>query len=158
LTRSDAAAGQALDTSLQPGTGSTDLIVGAYYYQAISQNFDAFINGQFQSAIVENLDHPGATYRPGNLASLSLGLRYEANPKWVPQLQINVTRKSHDQGTLADTENTAGTVVYLSPGITAHVWKNLEVYAFVQRAIYSKLDGYQLFPRWSGNVGMSYAF
>ncbi|HEX7908025.1 MAG TPA: transporter [Paraburkholderia sp.] len=157
-TGPNAAAGQALDTSLQPGTGSTDLIVGAYYYQPISQNFDAFINGQFQSAVVENLDHDGATYRPGNLASMSVGLRYEANPRWVPQLQINVTRKSHDQGTLADTTNTAGTVVYLSPGITINVWKNLEVYGFVQRAIYSKLDGYQLFPRWTGNVGMSYAF
>jgi hypothetical protein len=44
-------AGQALDTSLQAGTGSTDLIVGAYYFQPISQNFDGFINGQFQAAV-----------------------------------------------------------------------------------------------------------
>ena len=43
-------AGMPLDASLQPGTGSTDLIVGAYYYRAISQNFDAFVNAQFQSA------------------------------------------------------------------------------------------------------------
>ena len=34
-----------LDASLQPGTGSTDMIVGAYYYQAISQDFDVFVNG-----------------------------------------------------------------------------------------------------------------
>jgi hypothetical protein len=154
----NASSGQALDTSLQPGTGSTDLIVGAYYYQAISQNFDAFINGQFQSAVAENLNQSGGDYRPGNLASVSFGLRYEANPKVVPQLQVNIYRKSHDQGALADTGNTAGTVVYLSPGVTVSVWKNLQVYGFVQRAIYSKLDGYQLFPRWTGNVGITYAF
>jgi hypothetical protein len=53
----------------------------------------------------------------------------------VPQLQVNIYRKSHDQGALADTMNTAGTVVYLSPGITVNVGKGLQVYAFVQRAI-----------------------
>src|SRR5207247_9856926 len=33
-------AGTPLDASLQAGTGSTDLIVGAYYYRAVSENFD----------------------------------------------------------------------------------------------------------------------
>lgn len=51
--------GQALDTSMQHGTGSTDVIVGAYYYQPVSRNFDAFVNGQFQSAAVENLHSLG---------------------------------------------------------------------------------------------------
>jgi hypothetical protein len=154
----NAASGQALDTSLQPGTGSTDLIVGAYYYQPISQNFDAFINGQFQSAVSENLNQIGGDYRPGNVATVSFGLRYEANPKIVPQLQINVSRKSADQGALADTTDTAGTVVYLSPGVTFNLVKNLNLYAFVQKSVYSRLSGYQLFPRWTGSVGASYAF
>ncbi len=154
----NASAGQALDTSLQPGTGTTDLIVGAYYYQPISQNFDAFINGQFQSAVVENLNQPGADYRPGNMATVSLGLRYEANPKVAPQLQVNIYHKSLDQGALADTANTAGTVIYISPGVTVSVWKNVQIYGFVQRAVYSKLVGFQLFPRWTGTVGASYAF
>jgi Putative MetA-pathway of phenol degradation len=157
-TGPNAANHQALDASLQPGTGSTDLIVGAYYYQPISQNFDAFINGQFQSAVIENLRGIGADYRPGNLATMSVGLRYEANPRIVPQLQINVTRKSQDQGALADTIGTGGTVVYVSPGVTVSVVKNLQVYAFVQKAVYMRLDGFQLFPRWSGSVGASYEF
>jgi hypothetical protein len=157
-TGPNAANHQALDTSLQPGTGSTDVIVGAYYYQPISQNFDAFVNGQFQSAVIENLRGVGADYRPGNLATMSVGLRYEANPRIVPQLQINVSRKSADQGALADTISTGGTVVYVSPGVTVSVVKNLQVYAFVQKSIYRRLDGFQLFPRWSGSVGASYAF
>jgi len=76
----------------------------------------------------------------------------------VPQVQINVTRKSADQGALADTANTAGTVAYLSPGVTVALLHNVHVYAFVQKAIYSQLSGYQLFPHWSGSVGASYAF
>ncbi|MGA3984571.1 transporter [Ralstonia nicotianae] len=154
----NAAGGQALDTSLQPGTGSTDLILGAYYYQPVSQDFDAFVNGQFQAAVMRRLRDEGADFRPGNLTTVSFGLRYEANPHVVPQLQFNVTHKNTDQGALADTVSTAGTVVYLSPGVTVSVLPNMQVYAFLQKALYSNLVGYQLFPRWSGTVGVSYAF
>src|SRR6185312_14118604 len=56
--------GQSLDSSLQAGTGSTDLIVGAYYFQPVSQDFDMFVSGQFQAAVRERLDRPGADFRP----------------------------------------------------------------------------------------------
>ena len=151
-------AGTPLDASLQAGTGSTDLIVGAYYYQAVSQNFDAFVNGQFQSAVRHKLDQPGNDFRPGNAATMSFGLRYEAHPQWVPQLQVNLLRKSADRGALADTTDTAGTVAYLSPGVTLHVMGRLYLYAFAQVPVYARLDGYQLFPRWTATVGGSYAF
>lgn len=155
--RSGPARGEALDTSLQAGTGSTDLIVGAYYYQPVSQNFDAVVNGQFQAAVSQRLDTPGADFRPGNLASLSFGLRYEAHATWVPQLQVNVVHKSADQGALADTPNSEGTIAYLSPGISATLATRVQVYAFVQVPVYSRLDGYQLFPHWTGTVGVSVA-
>jgi len=147
--------GQSLDTSLQAGTGSTDLIAGAYYFQPISQNFDAFVNGQFQAAVSEHLHNPGADYRPGNLSTVSLGLRYEAHENWVPQVQINWLRKSADQGALADVPDTEGTVAYLSPGISGSLTENLQLYAFVQVPVYSHLQGYQLFPGWTGTVGVS---
>jgi len=153
--RSGPAAGEALDTSLQAGTGSTDLIVGAYYYQPVSQNFDAFVNGQFQAAIAQRLDAAGADYRPGNQTSLSVGLRYEAHANWVPQLQLNWLRKTADQGALADAPNSAGTVAYLSPGISASLSRTVQAYAFVQLPVYRHLDGYQLFPGWTGTLGLS---
>jgi hypothetical protein len=151
-------AGTPLDASLQAGTGSTDLILGAYYYSAISQDFDAFINGQFQSAVLHKQDQPGNDFRPGNTATVSFGLRYEAHPQWVPQLQINLSRKSADQGALADTTDTAGTVAYLSPGITLRVMDHLHLFGFAQLPVYSRLDGYQLSPHWTATVGGSYAF
>jgi len=155
--RSGPALGEALDTSLQAGTGSTDLIVGGYYYQPMSQNFDAFVNGQFQAAVSQQLDTPGADYRPGNMASMSFGLRYEAHANWVPQLQINLQHKSADQGALADVPDTAGTVAYLSPGISVTLARNVQAYVFVQLPVYSHLSGYQLFPHWTGTVGVSMA-
>jgi hypothetical protein len=150
-------AGAPLDASLQPGTGSTDIIVGAYYYQAISQDFDIFANGQFQSALKHHMDQPGNDYRPGNSTTLSFGLRYEADPRWVPQLQVNLLRKSRDQGALADIQSTAGNVAYVSPGLTVRVVSSLHVFGFVQVPFYSNLYGYQLFPRYTASVGASYA-
>jgi hypothetical protein len=150
--------GNLLDTSLQAGAGATDIIVGGYYYQAVSQNFDAFINGQFQAALWHKLDQPGEDYRPGNLATISFGVRYEENPDVVPQLQVNITHKSIDQGVLADTISTGGTVVYLSPGVSVSVTHDTQVYAFVQLPLYSQLTGYQLFPHWTATVGVSHAF
>jgi hypothetical protein len=151
-------AGTPLDASLQAGTGSTDILLGTYYYQAVSQNFDAFGSIQFQSAVAHKLNQPGNDYRPGNSATLSVGLRYEADPEWVPQLQLNLTRRSADQGALADTTDTAGTVLFLSPGLSVRLAPRLYGYTVIQVPLYSNLSGYQLFPHWTGTVGLSYVF
>lgn len=147
-----------LDTSLQAGTGSTDLILGAYYFQPVSQDFDAFASAQFQAAVRQKLDQFGQDFRPGNLTTVTAGLRYEERPDITPQIQLNVSRKAHDQGALADQPNTAGTVVYLSPGVTTSVLNHLQIYGFVQLPVYSNLQGYQVFPRWTATIGASYAF
>jgi hypothetical protein len=151
-------AGLPLDASLQPGTGSTDLIVGGYYYQAISQNWDAFVNGSFQAAVTSKQHEAGNDFRIGNLTTVSFGLRYEENPHMVPQVQVNLSRKGHDQGALADTPDSAGTVAYISPGLTVSLRHDLQLFAFVQLPVYSRLDGFQLAPRWTGSLGVSYAF
>jgi hypothetical protein len=152
------AAGEPLDASLQPGTGSTDIIVGAYYYQPVGDDFEAFANIQFQSALTTKQHQPGADYRPGNATTLSFGMRYEAQPKWAPQLQMNLTHKGVDQGALADITDTAGYVAYVSPGLTAHVAAGLSVYGFAQLPVYSDLVGYQVFPRYTFSLGATLAF
>ena len=63
-------AGSPLDASLQAGTGSTDVIVGAYYYRAVSLNFELFVNGQLQAAVAHKQNRPDADFRPGNSADL----------------------------------------------------------------------------------------
>jgi len=150
--------GNLVDTSLQPGHGSTDAIVGIYYHQAVSDNVDAFVSGQFQAAIAHRLDQAGQDFRPGNTTTTSIGVRYEAFAGFVPQLQINVFRKAADQGALADNPDSAGTVVNLSPGATYLVTDNLQAFAFVQVPVYSRLIGYQLAPRWTASAGLSYSF
>ncbi len=152
------AAGTVLDTSLQPGNGSTDIILGAYYYQPVSQNFDAYVNGQYQASVMQQLNQPGADYRPGDSATLSFGVRYMANPQVVPQLQMNLVHKAADTGILADPIDVEGTTAYLSPGVTVSVMKNTQLYGFLQLPIYSQLGGYQLFPHYVATVGISHHF
>ena len=149
-------AGQPLDASLQPGTGSTDVIAGAYYQHPVSNSLELFASAQFQAAIRERLDQPGNNYRPGNSTTGTVGLRYEADPRWVPQLQLNLLHKAPDTGALADVQNTAGTVLYVSPGMTLQLAHKLIAFGFVQLPLYSNLYGYQLFPHYSASVGLSY--
>ena len=146
-------AGEPLDASLQPGTGSTDLLLGAYYYQALSQDLDGFANLLLQTAVNSRYD-----YRPGNQINFSTGLRYMSFDTWVPQVQLNVSHRSRDQGANADVDNTAGSFVYFSPGISHAVTQNMQVYGFVQAPLYRNLDGWQLAPRWTATVGVLYAF
>ncbi|MBS0379785.1 MAG: transporter [Proteobacteria bacterium] len=150
------AAGTPVDASLQPGTGSTDVIVGAYYHHPLSLNFEFFASAQFQSAVRHHMDQPGNDYRPGNSTTGIVGVRYEADPRWTPQLQLNVLHKTPDQGALADVQSTAGTVVYASPGLAVRLVERLHAFGFVQLPIYSNLYGYQLFPRYTFSVGLSY--
>jgi hypothetical protein len=107
---------------------------------------------------MENLDQAGADYRPGNQETVSFGVSYVANPQIVPQLQVNITHRNEDQGALADSADSAGTAAYLSPGVSAKIMKNTQMYGFVQLPIYSQLSGYQLFPHWTATVGLGYSF
>lgn len=152
------AAGTPLDASLQPGTGSTDVIVGAYYYRPVGENFEAFANIQFQSALTTKQNKPDNDFRPGNTTTVSFGMRYERNLMWAPQLQMNLTHKGVDQGALADITSTAGDVAYLSPGLTLNVAGRLNVYGFAQLPVYSDLVGYQVFPRYTFSVGATLGF
>jgi hypothetical protein len=150
-------AGEPLDASLQPGTGSTDIIVGAYFYQPLGEKFDFFANAQFQAAVISKQNQPGSDFRPGNSTTVSFGVRYQFDPRVVPQLQMNLLHKAVDQGALADITDTAGYVAYLSPGLTVKVFGKLNAFAFAQLPVYSDLVGYQLFPRYTVSVGASYA-
>lgn len=160
LRRPDAAPspGSLVDTSLQPGNGSADVIVGGHFYRPLMAGVDGFVNAMFQAAIAQRPHQSGQDFRPGNTQTLSDGVRVEAAPTAMPQLQINVFRKSRDQGALADNPNSAGMMVYLSPGVTVAVMDGLQAFAFVQLPVNSHLDRYQLTPRWTASAGVSYAF
>jgi len=86
---------------------------------------------------------------------VSFGARYQADPTLVPQVQVNISHKGADTGALADNPDSAGTVVYLSPGVTWSPAPRVQVFGFAQLPVHSNLVGYQLAPRWTASGGVS---
>jgi hypothetical protein len=143
----------AIDRGLQPGTGTTDAIVGAYYSDSISQDWDYFAQALYQHALNSRDE-----YKPGDGLNLNLGLRYAGITAFAPQLQLNYRHVQHDEGLNADQVSTGGTLLYLSPGITAPVTMQVSVYGFVQTPLYQDVHGVQLVPRYTASVGVRYSF
>lgn len=142
-----------IDRGLQPGSGTTDAILGVYYMDTLSQNLD-----YFTQAIVQKALNSSDQYRPGDGANLNLGLRYVGNSNFTPQIQLNIRRVLHDVGANADTVSTGGTLVYLSPGVNVPVSQQVSLYGFVQLPVYQKVNGVQLAPRFTATVGARYSF
>jgi hypothetical protein len=142
-----------IDRGLQPGTGTTDVIFGAYYNNAINRNLGYFAQAQYQIPLYST-DH----YKPGNNLNVSLGLRYMGFDIIAPQLQLNFREVQHDTGEHADTVSTGGTLLYISPGLVAAVSNHISLYSFVQVPIYQDVNGVQLAPRYIVTAGVRYAF
>lgn len=143
----------AIDRGLQPGTGTIDALFGAYYLNAFNKDWDYFTQAVVQTAL-----NTRDEYKPGNSLNLNLGLRYTGFEDITPQLQMNARFVANDTGANADTFSTGGTLVYLSPGATVRVNKELKLYSFVQIPIYQDVNGVQLAPRWTASLGLNYAF
>ncbi len=143
----------AIDRGLQPGTGTTDAIVGAYYSNGIGQDWDYFTQVLFQKAL-----NSRNQYKPGDSSNLNLGLRYAGFSAVSPLLQLNYRYVRHDEGANADQISTGGTLLYLSPGLSAAVGTQASVYGFVQLPLYQDVNGVQLAPRYTASVGVRYSF
>jgi hypothetical protein len=146
-------AGQALDRGLQPGTGSTDLLLGVYRFGPISQSLDFFAQALLQLPLTSKDE-----FKPGAGANLTAGVRYVTGGSVVPHLQINVRTERRESGANADIPNSGATLAYLSPGATVTLTDRLKAYGFVQVPIYQRVNGLQLEPKVSISAGLHYAY
>jgi hypothetical protein len=145
-------AGEPLDRGLQPGTGTTDLLVGVYDYGAISRDWDFFAQAMLQQPLNSRDE-----FKPGTGLNANVGLRYMSLEHVVPQVQINVRAEKRESGANADVANSGATLVYLSPGVVAHFGNGFSGYAFFQVPIYQRVNGLQLEPKYSVSVGIGYS-
>ena len=146
-------AGEALDRGLQPGTGSTDLLLGLYTFGPVNQSLDYFAQALLQIP-VRTKDE----FKPGVGANLTAGVRYVTGSAVVPHLQVNARIEGKEAGANADVPNSGATLVYLSPGATLTLTDQLKVYGFVQLPVYQRVTGLQLEPRYSVSMGLHYDF
>jgi len=149
-----------LERSSQPGTGSTDGILGAYYFSNTPGNSQGwFISTQIQTALASR-----GGYRPGNEFSLDFGVHREIGAGLNLLLQLNSQYRTRDTGSNANAAS-GGYAVNLSPGLSYAVLPQTQVYAYVQLPIIRYLNtdpndaaSGQLSARWSASAGVTRAF
>jgi hypothetical protein len=146
--------GERAERSLQPGTGTTDLLLGAYYSQFLpNSNASWFVQGLWQAPLNSRED-----YRPGQRVAVDLGYRYEATDQLGLMMQLNALHRGKDSGLQAEPDDTGGQFLFVSPGASYAVTKSFQVYGFVQIPIYQRVNGVQLTAAWSAVVGLSTRF
>jgi hypothetical protein len=146
-----------VDPGLQRGTGTTDLIAGAYYFDELTPDWGYFTQATFQAAL-NHSTMAGGSYKPGNNVNASIGLRYKGFTSFVPTVQLNARYAKTDSGEAADTYATGGKLVYLTLGGILPVTENFAPYANVQLPIYQNVNGIQLTPKYTVSVGARYSF
>ncbi len=157
-------AGSALDAGLQSGTGSTDVILGAYTSGLIS-TYGWFVQGTAQHAISPLVNEASGTYRPGDTYSVNTGIRYAGfGARVTPMLQLNLVRRTADQGTAVPTDVltgapvSSGTLAYLAPGVSVRLTGGTSVYGFVQLPVYQNVGSLQLVPKYTATIGIHQTF
>ncbi len=148
-----AIAGSPLDRGLQLGTGTTDLIFGFFHFASLATDWN-----YFSQAVADMPLASREGYIPGNSLNTNVALRYSHFPRFVPQLQVNARFLSRDHGINASPADSGGTMVYLSPGFTFNIAKNVYHYVFFQLPIYQYMNGYQLAPTFTLSVGTRFTF
>ncbi|MFM2407633.1 MAG: hypothetical protein RL358_375 [Pseudomonadota bacterium] len=161
-TTQEMVAGTQMEAGLQPGSGSTDAVLGAYHHE----NFAASAMGWFASTQVQMAMQLKNDYRPGDEMSVDVGAHYAVSPMLTGLLQVNAQYKKADSGTALNMNpHTGGRSLNLSPGVSVAVAPRTKLYSFVQLPLYQYANPDprgsvygQLTARWSFSLGVNHTF
>jgi len=142
------------ERTLQPGTGTTDALVGAFWREALPMRGLSW----FAQTLLQQPLNAREDYRPGRRVTFDAGLRYEATDKIALLLQANVLFRGRDSGAQAEPEDSGGRSVFLSPGVGYAITKDVQAYAFYQLPLYQYVNGVQLVASHSIVFGLSTRF
>ena len=146
--------GDLAERTLQPGTGTTDLLAGLYYSQALpASDLAWFVQGQLQQPL-----HSYQDYRPGARLMLDTGVRYLATEKASLMVQLNYLVRGRDGGAQAEPGDSGGRSLSLSPGASYAITPSFQVYGFIQLPLYQHVNGVQLTARRAVAIGISSRF
>ena len=145
--------GSRAERALQPGSGTTDLVLGAAARRAIGPT-DAVIGQASWTQAVTSREE----YKPGRRVELSAGWSHAYSQGLGAVLQLNLRQRGRDSGAQAEPGNSGSTTLDLSPGVTFGVGSASTVYAYVQLPLYQKVNGIQLVPRNALAIGWTSDF
>lgn len=141
------------ERTLQPGTGSTDMLLGIAHHAQLRGPHSWFVQALWQHALTDHDD-----YRPGDQVGVDLGWRYAFNNAFSATLQLNAQVRGRDKGSNAEPEDSGSRFVHASPGIVYALSRDTQLYAFAQVPVYAHVNGVQLTASRNVAVGLSQRF
>src|SRR5712691_2542527 len=162
------ARGHLAEITLQPGSGTTDGIIGLSWQSGF--NRPTGLSGPlghfavipfFASATYQARTGDVDGYRLGNELQVSSGTAYPISDSVVALLQLNGRVREKDRIVSGppseDTDFTGGKYIYASPGIRFDI-RGVSVYAIVQLPLYQRVNELQLTSRANVMVGLQHRF
>jgi hypothetical protein len=145
------------DRDTQIGTGSTDLLVGAYRTGMIADSgFNWFVNAQWDQPLLT-----AGGYRPGAELDAVLGTYFDrwklGGVKVAPTAQAVGSARARDGGTLANPADSGYTRVLLSPGLEIDAAR-VRVVGDVGFPVFQKVNGSQLAAAELFRLNVGYPF
>ncbi len=147
------------DRDVQPGSGTTDVILGGYHRGdfGLTSRWSWFAQGQW--------DHPlnsRSGYRPGGELDASAGLAWSATPATAklgvtPMLQLIASVRARDSGAAADPESSGYERLLIAPGVELKDgrWK---LYGDVELPVRQRVNGRQLVAPVLFKLSLSHRF
>lgn len=151
------------EVGIQPGSGSTDLILGASGLQSYSVPTltQAYARLPIFWSTTYRFNGKGKEdYRLGNTLIANAGFVYPLFPKvgWTTQVNLRISRPDDAGKTNEEIEKTGGTYVYASPGFRFELGENFWSYITLQLPIYQRVNEIQLTSDQNLLTGISYRF
>jgi hypothetical protein len=148
------AEGEVAERTLQPGSGTTDALLGVYWHGAAPIEGWSWFSRAQAVLPLNSRDE----YKPGKQLQLDAGVRYAWGANGGLMLQANYSAKGRDRGAQAEPEDSGQRQLFVSPGISYNITRDAQAYAFVQVPVYQAVNGVQLTADWSALAGVSFRF
>ena len=159
------------DRDTQVGTGSTDLILGAFLRGMITGDnaWQYFGQIKYVQPILTQSTAEG-DYRPGASIDAAAGITYNnwyhVGPfdKLAPLLQVIVSHRDHDTGAAALPGDTGYDRVFISPGIDITKVideannRTFKLYADIEVPVYQNVNGNQLVAPYLAKIVAGFTF
>jgi hypothetical protein len=146
--------GMVAERTLQPGTGSTDVLLGAFVGgEWLATGTRWFTQMLWQQSVST---HDG--FRPGNQLQINGGIQRGLTGRLEGMIQINAQFRGRDEGPSAEPADSGGRALFAAPGLGYALSRDTRIYGFVQLPLYQYVNGVQLTLSKSAVLGLSHHF
>lgn len=141
-----------LDPTLQPGTGSGDVITALQWSTVGPGRTEVSVSGTYQINTVNRYDYRFANQA---IAALTVG---RPIGRFTPSLQVKLFHQGRSDLGSSDVPSTGATILYLNAGLRFRSAEGMGIYGNVLVPAYRRMNDAQLAPRFSVLFGLAKAF